>query len=110
MAVHTNVGRKSKRKGKVGERGAATLLEGVRTWEHLHDVFAMGRWWEVKNLSTGFTKVYDALEEHALHYRESGDGPVPSAIVKQDGKPWLVAFYAQDWKDGRADTNSKPED
>ena len=97
------MGRKSKQKGKVGERQAATLLEGVRTWEHLHDIFAKERFWEVKWLSAGFTQVYNALEEHALHYRESGDGPVPSVILRQDNKPWLVVFYAQDWKDGNAD-------
>jgi hypothetical protein len=100
------MGSKSKRKGKDGEREAAIFLEGTRIWEHLHDVLdKFGRYWEVKRYGTGFTKLYDALEEHALHYRESGDGPIPLVLLRQDNKPWLVVFYAHNWKDG--DANSR---
>lgn len=96
------MGKKSKRKGREGERQAATLLEGVRTWGHLHDVQdKWGRWWEIKWLAEGFSQVYNALEEHALHYRESGDGSVPSILIRQDHKPWVVAFLAEDWLAGR---------
>ena len=104
------MGRKSKQKGKLGERQAATLLMGVRTWEHLHDIFAAGRWWEVKWYASGFTKLYDALEEHALHYRESGDGEVPVVAIRQDHKEWIVVFYADDWLKGlcNADPSGEP--
>lgn len=98
------------RKGKVGEREAAKFLNGIRIWEHLHDVVdERGRYWEVKRYGTGFSKLYDALEEHALHYRESGDGPVPSVILRQDNKPWLVIFYAEDWRDGKCNAHLSSE-
>ena len=103
----------SKRKGREGERQAAIFLGGKRIWQHLHDVIGPdGRYWEVKFLKDGFTKLYDALEEHALHYRESGDGPVPHVIVRQNKMPWLVVFYAQDWKDGlcNADPIVEPQE
>jgi hypothetical protein len=104
------MGRQSKEKGKRGERLWAIFTEGVRTWEHLHDVFGAGRFWEVKFEKDGYTRVYDALEEHALHYRESGDGPVPSAAIKQNGKPWIVAFYAEDWLAGNANPSGEPKE
>ena len=101
---------KSILKGKVGEREAAKLTGGKRTWEHLHDLFAHGRWWEVKRTADGFTKVYDALEEHADHWAESGDGPVPAALIRQDRKPWIVVFYYEDWIENRADPSIEPKD
>ena len=104
------MGRKSKQKGKGGEREWAIEVLGVRIWEHLHDVFGFGVFWEVKREKIGYTKVYDALEEHALHYRESGDGPVPHVAIRQDNKPWIVAFYAEDWKAGLANPVIKPKD
>ncbi len=104
------MGRKSKQKGKAGEREWAIIVKGVRVWEHLHDVFGLGVFWEVKRYSTGFTKVYDALEEHALHFRESKDGPVPHVAIRQDNKPWIVAFYAEDWKAGLANPIIEPSD
>lgn len=104
-------GRASKQKGKSGEREWAIKSTGIRIWQHLHDVLGLGFYWEVKREKQGYTKVYDALEEHALHYRESGDGEVPAVAIRQDNKEWIVAFYADDWLAGRAnaDTNSKSE-
>jgi hypothetical protein len=103
-------GRGNKVKGKGGEREWAIKTLGTRIWQHLHDVRGRGFYWEVKRGKTGYTKVYDALEEHALHYRESGDGPVPAVAIRQDNKEWIVVFYADDWLAGRgnADTNGKP--
>ena len=106
------MGRASKQKGKRGEREWAIEVKGVRTWEHLHDVFGMGVFWEVKREKVGYTRVYDALEEYELHYREKGDGPVAHVAIKQDNKRWIVAFYADDWLAGRAnaDTVIEPQD
>ncbi len=103
------MGRKSKQKGKGGEREWAVFIQGVRTWEHLHDVFGFGVFWEVKRYAQGFTKVYDALEEHALHFRESGDGPIPHVAIRQNGKPWVVVFYADDWRAGLANPIIEPK-
>jgi hypothetical protein len=106
------MGRASKRKGKGGEREWAIESNGTRIWEHLHDVLDQwGNYWEVKREKIGYTKVYDALEEHALHYRESGDGEVPMVAIRQDDKPWIVAFYASDWLEGgaNADTSVEPQ-
>ena len=101
---------KSILKGKVGEREAAKLTGGKRTWEHLHDLFAHGRWWEVKRTADGFTKVYDALEEHAEHFEETGDGPVPSVLIRQDRKPWVVVFLYSDWVAGNANFSVELKD
>ena len=96
------MGKHSRQKGKSGEREWAIFVLGTRTWAHLHDVIDQwGRYWEVKREKQGYAKVYNALEEHALHYRESGDGPVPSVAIRQDNKPWIVVFYAEDWAEGR---------
>ena len=96
------MGRASKQKGNRGEREWAIFTLGTRTWQHLHDVRDQwGRYWEVKREKVGYTKVYDALEEHALHYRESGDGSIPSVAIKQNHKPWIVVFYAEDWIEGK---------
>ena len=102
------MGKHSIRKGKRIERAAAILTGGKRTWEHLHDLYAYGRWWEVKGEATGYSKVYNALEEHTEHYEETGDGPTPSALIKQDRKPWIVCFYFEDWEAGHADLSIEP--
>lgn len=101
---------KSILKGKVGEREAAKLTGGKRTWEHLHDLFAHGKWWEVKRTADGFTKVYDALKEHVEHYEETGDGPVPSVLIRQDREQWVVMFFYSDWIAGNADSSGERQD
>ncbi len=104
------MGSHSRQKGNRREREAAQLVRGVRTWQHLHDILGDdGRWWEVKGEATGYAKVYNALEEHTGHYEETGDGPVPSALIKQDRKPWIVIFYASDWLEGRANADARAE-
>ena len=102
------MGSHSRSKGRRREQQAAILTGGKRTWEHLHDLYAHRRWWEVKGEKTGYTRVYDALEEHAEHYEETGDGPVPSALIKQDRKPWIVSFFYLDWRAGRANPEGEP--
>ena len=104
------MGKHSIRKGKVGEREAAKLTGGKRTWEHLHDLFAHGRWWEVKREAKGYTKVYGALYEHKEHFEETGDGPVPSVLIRQDRERWVVAFFYSDWVAGRADFRAESQD
>ena len=99
----------SRQKGSAGEREAAKKIEGQRTWQHLHDVFGLGRWWEVKRTKTGYTQVYAALEEHAEHTRLSGDGGVPGVLIRQDRKPWVVVFYLEDWMENRADADLIPD-
>ena len=102
------MGSHSIRKGKVGERQAAKLTGGKRTWEHLHDLFAHARWWEVKREAKGYTKVYDALYEHKEHSEETGDGTVPSVLIRQDRERWIVVFFYSDWIAGRADPSGEP--
>jgi hypothetical protein len=100
-------------KGKRGEREWTNYLklfdpDTVRTWEHAHDVYGGGVWWEVKLEKAGYTKVYNALEEHREHYKETGDGPIPHAAIRQDHKEWVVCFYARDWLRGHANFDNSP--
>ena len=104
------MGKLSIRKGKDGEREAARLTGGKRTWEHLHDLYAHLRWWEVKRESRGYSRVYDALKEHTEHYQETGDGPVPSVLIRQDRKRWIVCWYLDDWEAGRANPSGEPKE
>lgn len=95
------MGAKSIRKGKDGEREAAKLTGGKRTWEHLHDLYAHDRWWEVKREATGYSKVYAAIKEHIEHFEETGDGEVPSVLIRQDREEWVVIFTYEDWIAGK---------
>ncbi len=103
------MGKHSRTKGKTGEREWAIETRGVRIWSHLHDVLGRGFFWEVKREKQGYAKVYNALEEHALHFRESHDGEVPAVAIRQDNKPWIVAFYASDWLEGGANADPSSE-
>jgi len=89
------VGRKSSRKGYRGEKEWADLTGGQRLpRDHRHDVFAEGRFWEVKLRAAGFGPVYSALEEYERHAR-SDDGP-PLVAFRQDRKRWVIAHYYGD--------------
>lgn len=89
-------GKKSREKGKRGEREFAKLAEGIRIWYAAHDVFAHDRPWEVKFLSNGLTTVYKALEEYEAHAEP--DDPPPIVAARQTGKRrWIVVQYYEDW-------------
>ena len=92
------MGKKSRTKGKDGEREAAKLLQGIRTWWHPHDVQAGdGRYWEVKRVAAGFAPAYNALEEYLRHNEESGETGEPIVLARMDRKPWIVIQYFDSW-------------
>lgn len=113
------MGKKSRQKGKRGEREFATISGGTRTWwtasdgspEAAHDVAAHGRPWEVKLLKTGLAQAYHALEEFEEHeievlgedmhiaLRATGQGNRPIVAARMDRKPWIVIQYYDDWKE-----------
>lgn len=98
------MGKASRAKGGRGERAFAKISGGVRTWwsaspahpDDAHDVIAHGRPWEVKFFKQGFSPVYNALEEFVEH--DATGEATPIVALKQNGKPWLVAMYYDDWK------------
>jgi hypothetical protein len=100
------MGKKSRQKGKEGERQAAKYLGGKRTWWHEHDVWAKGRYWEVKRTKQGFTACYDALEEYQRHNEESGEDGTPIVIARHDRKPWIVIMFAEDYLREQDENNS----
>ena len=92
------MGKKSRTKGKSGEREAAKLLGGERTWWHEHDVRdSGGRFWEIKRVATGFAPAYAALEEYIRHNEESGETGEPIVLARMDRKPWIVFQYYDSW-------------
>ncbi len=116
------MGKKSRNKGKRGEREFAEKSDGIRTWwtadEHhpdaAHDVYAHDRPWEVKLLATGLTQAYNALEEFEEHevmvlgepeyvaLRATGQANRPIVAARMDRKPWIVIQYYDDWKEENA--------
>lgn len=103
------MGKKSRNKGKRGEREFATKSDGIRTWwtagpehpEDAHDVYAHDRPWEVKLLANGLTQAYKALEEFEEH--ESG-AHRPIVAARMDNKPWIVIQYYCCWKEDHVGT------
>ena len=98
------MGKKSRTKGKQGEREAAKLLGGERTWWHEHDVRDVtGRYWEVKRVKDGFAPAYAALEEYERHNEEAKIIGRPRVLARMDRKPWIVIQYYEDWVRDRED-------
>lgn len=93
------MGKKSREKGKRGEREFAKLSDGIRIWAEDHDVYAHERPWEVKLLSQGLSVCYNALEEFVAH-EQAQDEPEfrPIVAARMDNKPWIVIMYYDDWK------------
>lgn len=110
------MGRKSRNKGKRGEREFADRSGGQRTWwsadEHnplaAHDVEAHGRPWEVKLLGSGLTVAYQALEEFTEHELQAhGEAQyAPIVAARMDRKPWIVIQYYDDWREENVPTNA----
>lgn len=103
------MGKKSRTKGKSGEREAAKLLNGRRTWTHAHDVYAFARFWEVKRVKEGFAPAYAALEEYIRHNEESGETGEPIVLARMDRKPWIVVQYYDGWlRENHEDNSDSP--
>jgi len=100
------VGKKSRTKGKSGEREAAKLLGGERTWWHEHDVFGLGRFWEIKRVKDGYAPAYHAIDEYLRHNEESGETGAPIVLARMDRKPWLVIQLYDDWLREKHEDNS----
>jgi hypothetical protein len=100
---------RSNPKGKRGEREAAQLTGGIRTWEHRHDLYAHDAWWEVKLEKTGYAKIYHAINEWVEHRKETGDGDIPRLLIRMDRKPWFVVFLYDDWSKGHANLDNSPQ-
>lgn len=92
------MGKKSRTKGKQGEREAAKLLKGERCWWHEHDVIdGDGRYWEIKRVKDGYAPAYHAIEEYLRHNEESGETGAPIVLARMDRKPWIVIQLYTDW-------------
>ena len=103
------MGKKSRDKGKRGEREARDYLGGdaVRTWWHPHDIQGSdGRYYEVKRTKLGFAACYQALEEYLEHNQESGENQPAIVLARQDRKPWIVIMYADDYFKGSNEDHS----
>ena len=92
-------GRKSRDKGKRGEREAAALLgfnRNARIGQDAEDIKVPDDYpfvVEVKRTKRSRTGLYKVLEQ-AQGY---GPGKAPMALLRDDRRPWLAVVRLEDW-------------